>query len=130
MGISSDEFYDKDRIAILPMAFCFPGYDNRGADLPPPPACAATWRAEAMSALPNIETALLVGAHAQKWHLGRDALPSVTANVLAWRRHEPAHFPLPHPSWRNNGWLARNPWFEQDLLPRMRSRIRRVLERA
>lgn len=127
MGVTPAEFYDRDRIAIVPMAFCFPGYDARGADLPPPPVCAATWRARVMDHLGPVDLTLLVGGAAQAWHLpGRSR---VTDRVRAWRDHAPAVFPLPHPSWRNTGWLARNPWFETELVPVLRARIREVLTR-
>lgn len=119
MGVDEATFYDRDRIAIVPMAFCFPGYDARGGDLPPPPVCARTWRAEVMRVL-RPELTLLVGGHAIRWHLGAG---DVTATVAGWRAHAPARFPLPHPSWRNTGWLRRNPWFEAELLPALRSAV-------
>ena len=125
MGVPEATFYDQDRIAIVPMAFCFPGYDIRGSDLPPPPVCAKTWRRQVMAQLQPRLT-LLVGGHAIRWHLG---LTNVTAAVAGWRDHAPGVFPLPHPSWRNTGWLRRNPWFETDLLPDLRSAVRRELTR-
>lgn len=125
MGVDEAVFYDRDRIAILPMAFCFPGYDARGSDLPPPPICAQTWRAQVLAHLTSVRVILLVGGHAQAWHLPGKA--SVTQRVAAWRDHAPGIFPLPHPSWRNTGWLRKNPWFEADLLPALRSRLTEVL---
>lgn len=122
MGVTDDVFYDRRRIAIVPMAFCFPGYDAKGADLPPPPLCARTWRADVMAQLQPRLT-LLVGGHAQRWHLGAAARGGVTATVADWRAHAPHIFPLPHPSWRNTGWLRRNPWFEAELLPELRAAI-------
>lgn len=131
LGLDARGFYDRTRIAILPMAFCFPGYDSRGADLPPPALCAQTWRARVLSALPHLRLTLLVGGHAQRWHLGRDATArGVTATVTNWRALAPAVFPLPHPSWRNTAWLRRNPWFEAELLPALRTALTRVLEDA
>lgn len=124
MGVSEAEFYDKTRIAIVPMGFCFPGYDAKGADIPPPAICAQTWREEAMGALPGIRTTLIVGGTAQAWHLGRGP---VTERVRAWREHAPGLFVLPHPSWRNTGWLKRNPWYEEEVLPALRVRVREVL---
>lgn len=124
MGIPPETFYDRDRIAIVPMAFCFPGYNAKGADLPPPPICAQTWRAQVMAQLKPRLT-LLVGGHAQRWHLG--AKGSVGDTVAGWRDHAPAVFPLPHPSWRNTGWLKRNGWFADDLLPALRARVQEVL---
>ena len=125
-GLSVAEFYDLSRIAIVPMAFCFPGYDAKGSDLPPPPLCAATWRARVMGALPSVRLVLAVGGAALRWHLGPGA---VTDQVAGWRQAlERGIFPLPHPSWRNTGWLKRNPWFEAELVPALRARVRAVLE--
>jgi len=125
MGLSDREFYDKSRVAIVPMAFCFPGYDTRGADLPPPRVCGETWHASVMDILENIELTLVVGAHAHRYHLG--TRQSVTETARTWRAHAPKVFPLPHPSWRNTGWLKKNPWFERDLLPEMRDRVQEVM---
>lgn len=125
MGIGPDIFYDRSRVAIVPMAFCFPGYDAKGADLPPPPVCASTWRGQVMALLQPRLT-LLIGGHAQRWHLGTRA--TVTATVACWRDHAPRAFPLPHPSWRNTAWLKRNPWFGEELLPVLRTRIQEVLD--
>jgi len=125
MGVDEATFYDRERVAILPMAFCFPGYDAAGSDLPPPRICAATWRDRALAQLPDLRLTLLIGAYAQGWHLG--GRESVTARVAGWRDHAPAVFPLPHPSWRNTAWLKRNPWFEAELLPVLRARVREVL---
>ncbi|HCQ63711.1 MAG TPA: uracil-DNA glycosylase [Rhodobacteraceae bacterium] len=121
MGIDRASFYDRTRIAITPMAFCFPGYDARGSDLPPPKLCAATWGEAVTAALADIRLTLLVGAHAQRYHL--DTRTSLTDTVRGWRDHAPTTFPLPHPSWRNTGWLRKNPWFEAELLPVLRARV-------
>ncbi|MEZ5913783.1 MAG: uracil-DNA glycosylase family protein [Paracoccaceae bacterium] len=126
LGLDEAAFYDRDLVAIVPMAFCFPGYDARGADLPPPPICARTWRARVLDALPNLRLTLLIGGHAQAWHLGRKG--GVTETVAAWRDHAPQRFALPHPSWRNTAWLKRNPWFEADLLPELRARVKEVIQ--
>lgn len=128
MGIDAETFYDRSRIAVIPMAFCFPGYDAKGADLPPPPGCAETWHARVMAALPETRLTLLVGGYAQRWHMGAAAKGGVTRTVAAWRDHAPRIFPLPHPSWRNTAWLRRNPWFEAELLPVLRSRVQEVLD--
>ena len=124
MGVNEAAFYDLARVAIVPMAFCFPGYDAKGADLPPPPICAARWRARVLAELGPVDLTLLVGGAAQRWHLGARA---VTATVAAWQNHAPRVFPLPHPSWRNTAWLKRNPWFAADLLPALRARVKEVL---
>ena len=123
MGVDVATFYNRHKIAIVPMAFCFPGYDFKGSDLPPPPICAATWRDRVMAEL-DPQITLLVGGHAQSWHLGTRKM---TETVMRWRDFAPSVFPLPHPSWRNTGWLKRNPWFEADVLPVMRRRLTEVL---
>jgi len=125
MGIGAETFYDTARVAVLPMAFCFPGYDAKGSDLPPPRICAETWHARIVDLLPRADLTLLIGGYAQKWHLG--VKTGVTDTVAGWRDHAPRVFPLPHPSWRNTAWMKKNPWFEADLLPALRARVRDVL---
>ncbi|NQZ74073.1 MAG: uracil-DNA glycosylase family protein [Dinoroseobacter sp.] len=125
LGMDEDTFYDQDRVAIVPMAFCFPGYSKAGSDLPPPPICAKTWHDQVMENLQSIELAVLVGSAAHKWHL--ETRSSVTETVQRWRDHAPRVFPLPHPSWRNTAWLRRNPWFEAEVLPDLRQRVTEVL---
>ncbi|MEL6206532.1 MAG: uracil-DNA glycosylase family protein [Pseudomonadota bacterium] len=127
MGIERETFYDRSRIAIMPMAFCFPGYDAKGADLPPPKICAETWQDDAMAALGPVSLRLIVGGYSHRWHLGKRAHKSVTATVAAWRDYGPDVIPLPHPSWRNTGWMKKNPWFAADLLPVLRSRVAAAL---
>ncbi len=130
MGVSEEEFYDPDRLAITPMGLCFPGWDAKGGDLPPRRECAPRWQKRIEAALPEIELSLLVGGYAQTFHLGARARPSLTETVAAWRDYLPRYLPMPHPSWRNNGWLRKNPWFEAELLPELRRRVRTLMERA
>lgn len=125
MGIDPEVFYDRSKIAIVPMAFCFPGYSANGSDLPPPPVCARTWRGEVMSQLKNIELTIVIGGYAMQYHLGRK-LP-VTEAVADYNARGEDIFVLPHPSWRNTGWLKKNPWFAETVVPRLRSRIQEVL---
>ncbi|MGR3501567.1 uracil-DNA glycosylase family protein [Pseudaestuariivita sp.] len=125
LGLDEATFYDTNRIALVPMAFCFPGYDAKGSDLPPPPICARTWRARVMASLNGIRLTILVGGYAQKWHLGVKS--GVTDTVAAWRAHAPATFALPHPSWRNTAWINRNPWFSAEVLPALKARVTEVL---
>ena len=127
LGVGGTAFYDRSRFAILPMAFCFPGYDARGSDLPPPPVCARTWRRRTLDSMPQIRLTILVGAAAMRWHLG-SRFGSVTDAVRDWRRFAPEVFPLPHPSWRNNAWITRNPWFEREVLPELRRTVSRAIE--
>lgn len=127
MGIDENVFYDKARIAIVPMAFCFPGYNAKGADLAPPAVCAKTWRAKVLQSLPDLRLTLVIGGYAQKYHLGDVASGGVTQTVERWRDHGSEIIPLPHPSWRNSGWLKKHPWFEAELLPVLRSRVSEAL---
>jgi uracil-DNA glycosylase len=131
MGIGPDLFYDTRRIAFLPMGFCFPGQDAAGGDLPPRRECAPAWRARAMAAMPAVELVLAVGQYAQVWHLGGLKPVGMTETVARWREimaatAGPRILPLPHPSWRNTGWLKRNPWFGTELLPVLRAEIARL----
>ncbi|MBC58755.1 MAG: uracil-DNA glycosylase [Confluentimicrobium sp.] len=128
MGITAEQFYDRDRLSVLPMAFCFPGYDAKGADLPPPPVCAATWHDRITAGLGDVALTLLVGGYAQRYFLGADAKGGVTRTVQGWRAHAPRVFPLPHPSWRNTGWLKKNPWFAAEVLPALRTRVKEVMD--
>lgn len=126
LGVDRTTFYDRRRFAVLPMAFCFPGYDSGGSDLPPPALCADLWRRRALAAMPQIRLTLLIGGHAQRWHLGRTR--PVAEAVADWRATLPAMLPLPHPSWRNTGWLKRNPWFETEVVPELRARVATLLQ--
>lgn len=125
LGLDEATFYDTARIALVPMAFCFPGYNAKGADLPPPSLCARTWRARVMAVLDQVRLTVVIGGYAQKWHMGTKA--GVTQTVAAWRDAPPGVIPLPHPSWRNSAWLKSNPWFETDLLPVLRARVKDAL---
>jgi len=132
LQLSAQEFYDGRRIAIVPMGFCFPGQDATGGDLPPRRECALTWHARLFAAMPQLQLILAVGSYAQRWHLGSGADGSMTDAVRRWREllaapATPRCVALPHPSWRNNAWLAANPWFETELLPALRQEIRRLL---
>jgi uracil-DNA glycosylase len=129
LGVTGEEFYDTTKFAIVPMGFCFPGQDAKGSDLPPRRECAPAWRAALMALMPRIDLVLTIGIYAQTWHMGAARHPSLTETVMDWRAiwaapASPKVLPLPHPSWRNTGWLKRNPWFEMDLLPFLRSEIR------
>lgn len=130
MGVSEAEFYDPRLFAITPMAFCFPGLDAKGGDRPPRRECAPLWHDRVTAALPHVEMTLLIGLHAQRRYLGLPASASLTETVLRWRDFLPGFVALPHPSWRNTAWLRRNPWFENEVLPYLRSRIREILHPA
>lgn len=121
LGVDRSVFYDAAKFAIVPMGFCFPGYDDKGSDLPPRRECAPAWRRKVIATMPQIRLVLAIGHYAQSWHLGAAASRSMTDTVREWRRHlDHGVLPLPHPSWRNTGWLRKNPWFEGEVLPELR----------
>lgn len=133
LGLSEAEFYDAARVAILPMGACFPGLDAKGGDRPPRRECAPAWRAALLAGLPALDLILVIGSHAQGWHLPKAARAGgLTGTVARWRdilagSSRPRVLPLPHPSWRNNGWLRTNPWFEAELLPALRAEVAAAL---
>jgi uracil-DNA glycosylase len=133
MGIDRESFYDRARIAVVPMGFCFPGYDAKGGDLPPRLECRLAWHDRLMATMPQVDLILAIGATAQAYHLARLGLgayrqKSLTATVEHWQaifqaRTHPAVLVMPHPSWRNTGWLKRHPWFAGELLPVLRQEV-------
>jgi uracil-DNA glycosylase len=127
LQLDRETFYDDSRIAIVPMGFCYPGVDAHGGDLPPRQECAPLWHARVLAHLPRLELTLLVGSYAQMHYLGDRRAATMTETVQAWREHAPRFIPLPHPSWRNTAWLKRNPWFEAELLPVLRERVKNLL---
>lgn len=126
LGISKDVFYDPERVAILPMGFCYPGTGTSG-DLPPRPECEKAWRRQLLQRLPRLSLTLVVGQYAQRWHLPKTG-KNLTETVRAWQDYAPGVFPLPHPSPRNNIWLKKNPWFAQSLLPALGSAVQAAIE--
>ncbi len=124
LGVSPEEFYDEKRVAIVPMGFCFPG-TGKGGDLPPRPECAERWRAPVLGLLQRIELVVAVGSYAVVYHTGERKPLSET--VREWRRWGPGLIPLPHPSPRNTRWLQKNDWFEREVVPGLRTRIREIL---
>ncbi len=132
MGIDRETFYDQSLIAIVPMGFCFPGYDAKGGDLPPRKECVRLWHDRIFAAMPQIELVLAIGQYAQRYHLGSLRKKSLTETVKAaqafWNGSDsPRVLPLPHPSWRNTAWLKKNPWFEREILPLLKEEVQRHL---
>lgn len=129
LGVDEAEFWDPTRFAILPMGFCFPGHDAKGGDRPPPKVCAKTWRAPLMAAHPQLELLLLLGRAAIDWHLPASARRHTLSDLVGgWRARlsapeRPRLVPAPHPSWRNTAWLKRNPWFEAEAAPALRTAV-------
>ncbi|WP_349371128.1 uracil-DNA glycosylase family protein [Salinarimonas sp.] len=135
LGLDEATFYDPHRVAIVPMGHCFPGYDAKGGDLPPRRECAPAWRERVFAELSKLELILVIGSYAQAWHLPEHAKAGLTETVRNWREilaapRSPRVLPLPHPSWRNNAWLKRHAWFEDELLPVLRAQVASLIERS
>ena len=120
-------FYDENRVAIVPMGFCYPGRAGSG-DAPPRPECRATWHPRLLPLLRNVELTLSIGQYAQAYCLGARRKPSLSETVRAWREYLPTQLPLPHPSPRNVGWFKANPWFEAEVVPVLRERVHDLLD--
>lgn len=127
MGISSEEFYDESRIAIIPMGFCYPGTGSSG-DLPPRKECAELWHDRLLAQLPNVKLTLVIGRYAQDYRLGKGIKSTLTETVRSWKEFTPINLPLPHPSPRNNRWLKTNPWFLEDVVPYLKRRVKKLLK--
>lgn len=127
LALDREQFYNERRIAIVPMGFCYPGRGESG-DLPPRPECARTWHPQLLPLLPEVRLTLLIGHHAQVGFLGAERGRTLTDTVRDFERYLPRYFPLPHPSPRNQLWLANNPWFETEVIPALRRCVREALE--
>jgi uracil-DNA glycosylase len=127
LAVDREVFYDESRVAIMPIGFCYPGRDAKGGDLPPRPECAPLWHARLRAHFPAIELTLLVGLYAIGYCLPRPRPRSMTETIARWRDFLPEVFVLPHPSWRTTRWLRDNPWFENDAVPELRTRVARTL---
>jgi uracil-DNA glycosylase len=125
MGIDKAFFYDTEKVAIVPMGFCYPGTGKSG-DLPPRPECAKAWRKPLLELLPNIQLTLVIGQYAMAWHLGKSRKSNLTETVRSWESYNSDIFPLPHPSPRNNIWIKKNPWFVEDVLPALKKAIKKL----
>lgn len=127
LNLSNAEFYDPDIVAIVPMGFCYPG-SARSGDKPPRPECAPLWHERLLDHLPDDRLEVVIGMYAQKRYI-TDRAKTLTDTVRRWEDYLPKQVVLPHPSPRNQHWLTKNPWFEQDTIPAVRTRVDEVLKR-
>lgn len=125
MGVDEATFYEPKNFAIIPSGFCYPGRGKSG-DLPPRPECAPLWHEKVLSGLPELQLFLVIGQYAQGRYL-ENRKRTLTETVMHFEEYLPNYFPLPHPSGRNNIWLAKNPWFEKDLVPELQRHIRDLI---
>ncbi len=126
LGVSGEVFYDETKIVLIPMGFCYPGKGKTG-DLPPRPECAPQWHEPLLEKLPNAELVILIGMYAQKYYLGKEAKKTLTETVANYAEYLPKYLPLPHPSPRNRFWLTKNPWFDVEVLPELRERVKKLI---
>ncbi|QCX40779.1 uracil-DNA glycosylase family protein [Aureibaculum algae] len=126
LDITDETFYNEKKIAIVPMGFCYPGKGKSG-DLPPRPECAPLWHQQLLDKIPNVELIILIGMYAQKYYLKKEAKKTLTETVKNYQDYLPNYFVLPHPSPRNRFWLTKNPWFEKDVLPVLKKRVKDIL---
>jgi uracil-DNA glycosylase family 4 len=126
MGISSDVFYDSEKVAIIPMGFCYPGKGKTG-DLPPRKECAPLWHNSLLENISNPALVILIGKYAQDYYLNTSTKRNLTETVKNFSEYLPQYFVLPHPSPRNNIWMKKNPWFKEDVLPEFQTQIQKAL---
>ncbi|MCW3084086.1 MAG: uracil-DNA glycosylase [Bacteroidetes bacterium] len=127
LGIDKITFYNPDKIALMPMGFCYPGKGKTG-DLPPRPECAPLWHSKLLKLMPGVQLIILVGQYAQNYYLGNNAQNTLTETVHQFKSYLPAYFPLPHPSPRNNIWQAKNEWFGKEVLPVLKTKVQEILK--
>lgn len=125
LGVSDEQFYNPELFAIMPMGFCYPGRGKSG-DLPPRPECAPAWHNKLLAEMPNIQLTLLIGQYAQNYYL-QDNYKTLTERVMHWREFPDTVLPLPHPSPRNQIWLKKNLWFNEEVVPVLQARVKSAL---
>lgn len=126
LAMSKEVFYDPSQVALVPMGFCYPG-KRSGGDAPPRPECAPLWHGPLLDCLPDDRLLVLSGMYAQNYYLGKSRKRTLTDTVRAFEDYLPRFLPLPHPSWRSKIWMGKNPWFEADVLPRLRELVEELL---
>jgi len=127
LGVDKETFYNPETIAIVPMGFCYPGKGKSG-DLPPRPECAPQWHPRILKALSNIQFTILIGKYAQDYYLKQGKKKTLTETVKNYTAYMPHTFVLPHPSPRNNIWMAKNPWFKAEVLPELKKAMASIIE--
>ena len=126
LGIDRATFYDPSAVALLPMDFYYPGKGKSG-DLPPRRGFAEKWHPVLLGMMPQVRLTVLVGSYATRRYLELSSSAKLTDVVRNYADYLPRFFPLAHPSPRNQLWMSRNPWFETDVLPRLRSEVASAL---
>ncbi|MEI8223802.1 MAG: uracil-DNA glycosylase family protein [bacterium] len=126
LGMIKEIFYDEKKVALVPMDFYFPGSKERG-DVPPRKGFAEKWHPLILENMPNIELTILIGQYSQELYLGTKRKKSLTETVKSFEEYLPNYLPLVHPSPRNNIWLKKNPWFKEEIIPKLQKIVRRIV---
>jgi len=127
LGVDEDTFYNTDNFANLPMGFCYPGKNPKGGDLPPRKECAPQWHEAVLQQLKHVELIILIGNYSQKQYLKKEREKNLTETVRRFENYLPKYFPLVHPSPLNYRWIGRNPWFEKDVIPMLKKKVKEIL---
>jgi len=127
LGVDEDTFYNTDNFANLPMGFCYPGKNPKGGDLPPRKECAPQWHKAVLQQLKHVELIILIGNYSQKQYLKKEREKNLTETVRRFENYLPTYFPLVHPSPLNYRWIGRNPWFEKDVIPMLKKKVKEIL---
>jgi len=128
LGVDKETFYNPKNFAIIPQGFCYPGKVEKGGDAPPRPECAATWHPTLIPMLENVELIVAAGQYAHGYHLKDVKKKTLTETVRCWQEYAPDILPLPHPSWRVAGWMKKNPWYEEEIVPHLKARVQSLLK--
>ncbi|MBP2621750.1 uracil-DNA glycosylase family protein [Streptococcus panodentis] len=128
LGVSEETFYQSGYFAVIPMDFYFPGHGKSG-DLPPRKGFAEKWHQPILELLPDIQLTILIGQYAQKYYLHQKGSVKLTDTVRNYEHYLPDFFPLVHPSPRNQIWMAKNPWFSQQVIPDLQERVQKILKK-
>lgn len=128
MGVDYDTFYHSGYFAAIPMDFYFPGHGKSG-DLPPRKGFAEKWHQPILDLLPDLELTVLIGQYAQKYYLHQKGTVKLTDTVKHYQDYLPEYFPLVHPSPRNQIWLAKNPWFAEQVIPDLQANVQQIISR-
>ena len=126
LGVDEETFYQSGYFAVLPMDFYFPGHGKSG-DLPPRKGFAEKWHQPILELLPDIELTILIGQYAQKYYLHQKGTVKLTETVQHYQDYLPDFFPLVHPSPRNQIWMAKNPWFEAEVVPELQALVQKII---
>lgn len=127
LGVDKDTFYNDKLFGLMPMGFCYPGKGKSG-DLSPRPECAPLWHSKIVKQTKSVKLIILIGQYSQSYYLKNKQKDNLTDTINNFKNYLPDYFVLPHPSPRNNIWIAKNKWFEKEVLPSLRNKVTAILK--